>query len=670
MYLAVSSFNAASISLALPSVVFQLTIFLGAALLFQVQPLIVKRILPWFGATSSVWTTAMLFFQAALVLGYLYAHRAGQLRRLQTAILICTLGFLPVFPSERWKSFSSDQPVVGILVLLCCVVGLPYIQLASTSTLLQATWSRTNPSEQPYSWYAISNAGSLVGLLSYPLIVEPTMTLHTQAWIWSAIYILYATLMLAILFNSRDSKTEQIGANEKGTFRWSWIIIPSTTSMLLLGATSYMSENIAPMPLTWVIPLAIYLLSFVAAFTTLPAFGRGVSLVLAASGLLILCVAALDPLLMYRLPVALALISGGLLLVCVSLHRELYLRRPPSTDLTRFYVFIATGGAIGSAFIALVAPLTFPIPIDFIIALSACAITLAILDWNAGTASRALSALAGAVVLYVSQMHATALIEGNRHFSRNFYGTLRIRDEKLPDRPFQIRLMTHGLVHHGAQILDPRLRRIPTTYYGYGSGASIAIKSTAHSGQRVGVIGLGAGTLAAYARAGDYYRFYELNPAVVRLAKSDFTYLSDTAGNVEIILGDGRLSLEREAPQNFDVLLLDAFSGDAVPAHLLTREALAVYLRHLAPNGILAVNVTNRALDLESVVAAATPLLGLKGCTVRTGENPEIFRTSATWVLLSRNERACDAPSVNRAGIQAWTDEYTSIWPILQTPEE
>jgi hypothetical protein len=270
-------------------------------------------------------------------------------------------------------------------------------------------------------------------------------------------------------------------------------------------------------------------------------------------------------------------------------------------------------------------------------------------------------------------MHATALIAGNRHFSRNFYGTLRIRDEKLPDRPFQIRLMTHGLVHHGAQILDPRLRRIPTTYYGYGSGASIAIKSTAHSGQRVGVVGLGAGTLAAYARAGDYYRFYELNPAVVRLAKSDFTYLSDTAANVGITLGDGRLSLEREPPQNFDVLLLDAFSGDAVPAHLLTREALATYLRHLAPNGILAVNVTNRALDLESVVAAAAPLLGLKGCTVRTGENPEIFRTSATWVLLSRNERACEAPStasVNRAGIQPWTDEYTSIWPILQTPEE
>jgi hypothetical protein len=234
-------------------------------------------------------------------------------------------------------------------------------------------------------------------------------------------------------------------------------------------------------------------------------------------------------------------------------------------------------------------------------------------------------------------------------------------------------LMTHGLVHHGSQILDPRLRRIPTTYYGIGTGASIAIKRTAHSGQRVGVVGLGTGTLAAYAREGDFYRFYELNPAVVRLAKSEFAYLSDSPANVDIILGDGRLSLEREPPQNFDVLLLDAFSSDAVPAHLLTREAMAGYLRHLSGNGILAVNVTNRALDLESVVAATAPLLGLNGCTVRTGENPEILRTSATWVLLSRDGHGCEAPSttlVNRAGIQAWTDESTSIWPILQTLEE
>jgi hypothetical protein len=620
----------------------------------------------------------MLFFQGTLVLGYLYAHRVGQIRqpiavRLQTAILISTLAFLPALPSERWKPLPSDQPQVHVLLLLSCVIGLPFLQLASTSTLLQATWNRMNLAEQPYSWYAISNAGSLIGLLSYPIVVEPAWTLHMQASVWSAAYVIYAILMFAILFASRVSNAEPVRPQAREPFRWSWILISSATSMLLLGATSYMSENIAPMPLTWVIPLAVYLLSLVAAFATLPAFGRGVCALLGTSGLLILCVAALDPLLMYRLPVALALVSGGLFLVCVSLHRELYLRRPPTTNLTRFYVSIAAGGALGSAFVAILSPLTIPIPIDFVIGLIFCAITLAILDWNAGGAPCILSALAGVVVLYVSHLHATALIEGNRHFSRNFYGTLRTRNEKLPDRPFQIRLMTHGLVHHGSQILDPRLRRIPTTYYGYGSGASIAIKKTAHSGQRVGVVGLGTGTLAAYARAGDFYRFYELNPAVVRLAKSEFTYLSDSPANVDILVGDGRLSLEREPPQNFDVLLLDAFSSDAVPAHLLTREAMAGYLRHLSGNGILAVNVTNRALDLESVIAATAPLLGLNGCTVRTGENPEIFRTSATWVLLSRDGHACEPPSttsVNRAGIQAWTDEFTSIWPILQNLEE
>jgi SAM-dependent methyltransferase len=668
-----------SISLALPSALFQLAIFLGAALLFQIQPLVVKRILPWFGATSSVWTTSVMFFQIALVFGYLYAHwlvrrlRHSIAVRLHAALLLCSLALLPVLPSEHWKPQPSDEPVTGIVLLLSCVVGLPYLQLATTSTLLQAMWTRSNPGEQPYHWYAMSNAGSLVGLLSYPLLIEPLWSIPTQAWIWSAAYVLYIILMLVILFGAREANRLAIMPAAREMSRWSWIVISAATSMLMLGATNYLSENIAPMPLVWVIPLAMYLLSFVVSFASLSRFGRGVSYVLGASGLLMLCIAALDPLLMYRLPIALTLVSGAVFFVCLSMHRELYLRRPDAQDLTRFYLSIAIGGAIGAAVIGVIAPLTIPIPIDLVMAMSACAVALISLNWRAGWTLRVLSAAVGAVVLYVSQMHATALLEGNHGFARNFYGTLRIREEQLPGRPFRIRLMTHGLVHHGAQIMDPILRRIPTIYYGYGSGASLAIRTTAHPGQRVGVVGLGAGTLAAYARAGDYYRFYELNPAVVRLAGSNFTYLNDSPGKIEVILGDGRLSLEREQPQNFDVLLLDAFSSDAVPSHLLTREALRVYVRHLAPDGILAFNVTNRALDLESVLAAGAATSGLSGCTFRTGDDPALFRTSATWVLLYRSYHSCPPPSkplLNEAGVTAWTDDYTSVWPILQAQEE
>jgi SAM-dependent methyltransferase len=676
--LTVLSDNAASISSVLHSIVFQLAIFLGAALLFQIQPVVVKRILPWFGATSSVWTTAVLFFQTALVFGYLYAHLLVRRLKHKTAIrahaamLICSLALLPVLPSEYWKPQPAAEPITGILVLLCCVAGLPYLQLAATSTLLQAMWTRRNPGEPPYSWYAISNAGSLVGLLSYPLLVEPLWSVHTQAWIWSGIYVVYVTLMLAILFRSRHDFPAPPPAMGNA-FRWSWIAVPAATSMLFLSATGYLSENIAPMPLTWVLPLAMYLISFIISFAKAPWFGRGIAFTFGAAGLLILCIAALDPLLMYELPLALALVSGGVLLVSVALHRELYLARPDKHNLTRFYLFIAIGGAIGSMLIAVVAPLIVPIPIDFVIALTTCALMLTALNWREHWNFRILAVAVSGVVLYVSHMHTMALVEGNHDFVRNFYGTLRVREEQMPGRPFRMRLLTHGLVHHGSQILDPRLRRIPTTYYGYGSGASLAIKSTAHPGQRVGIVGLGAGTLAAYARAGDTYRFYELNPSVVRIARSNFDYLSDSPGNIEIVEGDGRLSLDREPPQNFDVLLLDAFSSDAVPTHLLTTEALAVYLRHLAPGGVLAFHVTNRALDLESVLASAAASSGMSGCSIRTGEDPSIFRTSATWVILYRDHHTCEPPSSplqNRSRVAAWTDEHTSIWPILQTQED
>jgi SAM-dependent methyltransferase len=660
--------------LTLHSIVFQLAIFLGAALLFQIQPLIVKRILPWFGATSSIWTTAVLFFQIALVTGYLYAHwlvrRPRRMIALHAGLLVCSLVLLPVLPSEYWKPQPADVPVIGILLLLSCVVGLPYVQLAATSTLLQAMWNRRYSDEPPYSWYAISNTGSLVGLLSYPLVFEPLWNVRTQASIWSAVYLVYVVLMLAILFRARREAPLVLPAPIGPTFEWSWVALPAATSMLFLSATSYLSENIAPMPLTWVLPLAMYLISFIVSFAKLPAFGRGVSFLVGAIGLLILCIAALDPLLMYHLPVALALVSCGVLLVCTALHRELYLTRPDAHTLTRFYLFLSIGGAVGGVIIGVVAPLTLPIPIDFVIALAACALALTALNWRAGWKPRILSAALTGIVLYVSNMHAMALLEGNHDFTRNFYGTLRIRDEQMPGRPFKVRLLTHGLVHHGSQIMDPRLRRIPTTYYGYGSGASLAIRSTARPGQRVGIVGLGAGTLAAYARGSDSYRFYELNPAVVRLARSNFTYLSDSPASIEIVIGDGRLSLEREQPQNFDTLLLDAFSSDAVPTHLLTTEAMAVYLRHLAPDGILAFHTTNRALDLESVLSAVASASGLRGCAVRTGEIPALFRTSATWVLLSRNQHGCEPPAgalVNKSGVTAWTDEHTSIWPIFQT---
>ena len=627
----------------------------------------------------------MLFFQTALLAGYVYAHWLARrlppavLARVHLALLLVSLALLPVIPAEHWKPRGDEQPIVRILLLLGATVGLPYMLLASTSPLLQSVWARSRGGEIPYRWYALSNAGSLLGLLTYPVLIEPLFGTRNQAMLWSASYVVYAALIGWVFLRSRSLQLmpQEPAGHEHVPVRTqlTWVLLPAAASALLLTATAYITENIAPVPLVWVLPLSAYLLSFILCFGRAHWYRPALFMRFALAGLLGMAALVQIPSLSFKVRLAMSVVTAGVFLVSMYCHGEVVRRRPSGGALTRFYLSIAAGGALGGFLIGVAAPLELTLPMDFPLALLVCALALFLFEYRRGFAPLLLTGATLAVVLYVSTLHAGALAAGGYAFARSFYGTLRISEEYAGVEPVvRARVLTHGVIHHGSQLLHPELRKQPTMYFGRGSGVHLAIEQTRRAGQRVGVIGLGTGSLAAWGREGDVYRFYEINPQVLRLATTVFSYLSDSPARVEVSLGDARLVLEREPPQNYDVFVLDAFSSDALPAHLLTREAIQVYLRHLAPGGVLAVHISNKVLDLEPVVAAAARAAGLTGRLVERGDDPRNFRLRAKWVLLSRDPGVFDRDHLSGAGtplrtepgISGWTDDYSNVWKIMR----
>ena len=660
--------------------------FLGAFLLFQVQPLITKLILPWFGGGASVWTTAMLFFQTALLGGYLYAHTAitrlgrGWLARVHLLLLAASLFLLPVIPAAHWAPRGDEQPVIRILALLGATIGLQYVLLASTSPLLQALWVRGTNKEVPYRWYALSNAGSLLALVTYPVLVEPLLRTRVQASVWSAAYAVYAVLVGFSFLVSRGATAGALepvaSAQVPRATRFAWILFPTAASALLLAGTEFLSENIVPVPLLWVLPLSAYLLSFIVCFSRARPYRAPLFVRLAIGALLSMAALVQLPWLAFHVALATAIVTTGVFLVSTYCHNQVVSRKPAAGALTSFYLCIALGGALGGLLIAVAAPLMLPLPVDFPLVIVGCAAVLLATEWRKRGA-RLVTAAALLAVVYVAVMYAGALAVDTLALARNFYGTLRVTEEYAGLNPVvRARILTHGVIHHGSQLLDPKLRHQPTLYYASGSGIQFAIERTRHPHQRVGIVGLGTGTLAAYGREGDVYRFYEINPRVIRFATTLFTYLTDSPAHVEISLGDARLVLQRERPQNYDVLVLDAFSSDAIPTHLLTREAIALYLHHLRPDGILAFHVSSKVLRLVPVVAAGAAFYHLSGLVIDSGDDPARYRRSATWLLLSRDPaRLATTPSSPFWGrgippwtdpaVSAWTDDYSNIWRIL-----
>ena len=761
---------------------YAITILVSAFLLFQVQPVIAKIILPWFGGSAAVWTTCLLFFQLVLLLGYLYSHALVRYLKpraqmiVHGCLLLVSLAALPIYPGASWKPTDPSDPLFRILGLLAVTVGLPYFLLSTTGPLMQAWYARRYRGAMPYRLYALSNAGSLFALLSYPVLFEPVFGTHLQAAMWSIAYVLFAALCAFVAFRSGNAAVAEEAAEQEaerpGLRLYAlWLLLPACASALLLAITTHLTQNIAAIPFLWVLPLSVYLLSFILCFESGGWYRRNPYLQLLAVALGCMAYSMFtENAANLPIKVGVPLFLMGLFTCCMVCHGELARLKPHPKYLTHFYLMISAGGALGGVLVGFVAPQLLNALYELPIAMVACA-TLAIIilrtypdpewlrdllpaprlvvgavalflggvftysqrdqfvEWANGVAGwvrkgwessddtdqimlAVALALAAALALAVLRgdprlrwarkwggwgavgtemvvlvlagyvgFQMRAANSGNRLMVRNFYGALKVHDSGPFTDMNATRGLTHGTINHGEQFLNPARQMLPTTYYGPNTGIGLAIRSKQKNGPiRVGVIGLGTGTTTAYGRAGDYYRVYEINPMVLHMSMPEspteipqFKFLRYCPAKHDVAMGDARLSLEREQPENFDVLAVDAFSSDSIPVHLLTFEAMKLFFHHLKPDGILAVHISNRYLDLEPVVLGESNALGKVARTVDTDDDATQDVFAATWVLVNAppyqfDETIIDAsqPAQATRKVRLWTDDYSNLFQIMK----
>ncbi|MEP7206427.1 MAG: fused MFS/spermidine synthase [Casimicrobiaceae bacterium] len=673
-------------------VLYAATIFASAFLLFLVQPIVAKEILPWFGGSAAVWTTCLVFFQVTLLAGYFYAdlvvHRLAPRRqvRLHVALLALSALLLPIIPGIHWKPDGTENPLWLILGLLAVTIGLPFFLLSITSPLVQAWVARANPGTNPYRLFALSNLASMLALLGYPLVLEPLAATRAQAIGWSATYVIFAMLCAAAgwrtlkvmpgpaaVMAGRAVSSATTSPRPSVALQARWVALAATASMLLLAVSNHVTQNIAAVPLLWILPLAIYLLTFILAFDGSGWYPRHLFLAVLTASLGTMAWTLADPNLTHVLPFQLVVFCGGLFVACMFCHGELVLLKPPPLNLTRFYLMISIGGAAGSVLVGIVAPLVLQAYFELSLGLVLCAFLLMLQVRRDRALFRALAGLAVAATLVSTIVTVQRFYTDTIVATRNFYGVLRVLE--TPAGTATRRSLVHGTILHGTQYLARELSRRPTTYYTATSGIGRLLESVHPrlAALKVGVIGLGTGTLATWGSTGDVYRFYDIDPDVPRVARQYFTYLRDSEATIEIALGDARLSLEREAPQGFDILVVDAFSSDAIPVHLITREALAVYLRHMKPDGVVAFHVTNRFLDLVPVVEALAHDRGLSAIYIRD-EGADSLASKSDWVLLAtdraslarRGLAAAATPIVARRGWRIWTDDFNNLLQVLK----
>jgi hypothetical protein len=670
-----------------------LTIFASAFLLFLVQPIIAKAILPWFGGTAAVWTTCLVFFQTALLLGYAYADwsvrtlKARRQVQVHAALLVVSLVLLPIIPGAFWKPAGSENPIGLILGLLAATIGLPYFLLSTTSPLVQAWFARRYPGRSPYRLFALSNFASMLALLGYPFLLEPWIATRTQALGWSAGYTLFVVLCIATGFASLRAPVLQADSVAADADRPSsadvqptaarqvlWCVLAATGSLLLLAVSNHITQNIAAVPLLWIAPLSLYLLTFIICFDAPRWYRREWFVSMAAAALGVMAWTLADPKLTHDLEMQVGVFCIGLFIACMFCHGELAQLKPAPRYLTRFYLMISLGGAIGSALVGIVAPLALPAYFELAAGLVLCAVLLL---WQVRRDPIVVRMLAVASTLGTAGCALWGIgefFDSTILTTRNFYGVLRVQESDTGNGQ-ERRQLVHGTIMHGNQYRSDVFRRQPSTYYTTNSGIGRAIESLhpRTTPIKVGIIGLGAGTLATYGSKGDIYRFYDINPAVVGIARDYFTYLGDSDATIETVLGDARLNLEREPPQNFDVLAIDAFSSDAIPVHLITSEALAIYEKHMKPDGIIAFHVTNRFLDLVPVVKALADAHGLSTAFIRD-EGDGALASSSDWVLLSRDPEALERARIEEAATpvtdhpewRLWTDDFNNLVQVLK----
>ena len=675
---------------------FATTIFVSAFLLFQVQPIMAKYILPWFGGSPSVWTTCMLVLQVLLFGGYAYAYVLNRFMPLENQFalhamfLVIALCTLPITPTPDWKPMGAESPTWMIMMLLVCKVGAPYFLLSSTGPLLQSWLSQSKACEHPYRLYSLSNLGSMLALLSFPFVIEPVLSSTQQSTTWSLAFVVYVGLCLTsaiVLYRSLATKPLSYMAADavaRERLPWAtvgtWFALSMLPSVMLLATTNQVCLDTGVIPFLWVIPLALYLLSFILTFDSPRWYSRRPFIMLAMVSFLVLYLLKMFE---YKTPLSVELVLSlfGLFCTCMVCHGELFGLKPHPSRLTFFYMTMSASGACGGIFVALIAPILFNGYFEWQLGLFACILVFfetylqSNSVWSKRVPSWAKAALAIGLLIFAVSWLSFWNSHSNKQLTvkRNFYGVLSVaagRDEKTGE---PLRNLVHGRIVHGSQFQNVRLEQQPTTYYTPSSGAGLALLNHESSRSRhIGVVGLGAGTLATYGAPGDRYRFYEINPHVIEMANDYFTFLKKSRAEIDVVLGDARLTLEREPSQAFDILVLDAFSGDAIPIHLLTREAMGIYVRHLKRDGVLAIHISNLYFDLQSIVAGLALDDSFETSVVKNEVDLNSAALESTWVLLSRHRETLQnaigqTQEIFPAGKPVqWTDDRSNLFEALR----
>ena len=683
-------------------ILFASTVFTSAFLLFLVQPVIAKQILPWFGGTAAVWTVCMVFFQLVLLAGYAYADAltrwlsAKAQATLHTVVLLASLALLPIIPAETWKPLSDTEPGGRILLLLAATIGLPYFLLSTTGPLVQAWFARSFPAGTVYRLFALSNFASLLALISYPPIIEPLVTLKNQSVWWSGVYVVFVALCITTAWKAAGHASQPQAAATAApgvdkpprTMEYlTWLVLAALGSLMLLAVTNHITQNVASVPFLWIVPLVLYLLSFILVFDVSSTRGRSgwysrkVMLIPLLALLVGMGYGLIERVSITDVWISVALYCGGMFVACMFCHGELAAMRPAPKYLTRFYLMMSLGGALGGLFVGLVAPNIFDGYFELPLGMIALAAMMALLSSEPirkGSREKAefvipVTAVVVTAVMtwftfdYMRLLKLEALV-----VTRNFYGTLAVKEDTDPNAPDATRRLVHGMINHGSQLIAPDKRMQPASYFGPGSGIARALDFYSDKPRRIGIVGLGVGVFLGYGTKDDYFRIYELDPVVEKLAREKFWFLTGTPAKTEVIIGDGRLNLERDPPQKFDLLSVDAFSSDAIPMHLMTREALRAYRRHITPEGVIVFNVTNRFIRLAPLVKVIAEAEGMTAISISDEPSEDIY-SGTEYVLVSANPkfiadaRFADAAKIEPIpGLKPWTDDFNNLFDVLK----
>jgi precorrin-6B methylase 2 len=676
------------------------TVFVGAFLLFQIQPVIGKYITPWFGGSPEVWTTCLLFFQVLLLAGYAYAHISATYLScrvqvvLHMVLLAAAVATLPIRPQAAGIPDAFGIPVLQVLFVLAVCIGLPYFVLAATSPLVQRWFSRVNPTRSPYRLFAFSNAGSLLALVSYPFVVEPSLSRRVQTGVWSwglvgfAVVCVCVAIVLARARASAGPSLPSAGRVKSDAFgpglgtQLLWLALAGGAALELLAVSNKICEDVAAIPFLWVLPLSLYLLSFVICFHSERWYVRPVfisAFILGICGVILVRVAGAK----FSAGQQVFVYCAMLFSCCMVCHGELFRLRPGPQYLTRYYLLVSCGGVLGGAFVVVLAPVIFSTYRELYVGLVVCGLFVLLADRGAavgrGVRRRVLVILA-VVCGFLAVFLPGRQDEGDKRAVlnlRNFFGVLTLWETQPQEAALRALILQHGTTFHGLQFINPSRRVLPTAYYGEESGVGLAIRNLRQrKNRRIGAVGLGVGTIATYAQEGDYIRFYEINPQVKELAETRFTYLDDSAADIEMVIGDARLSLEKEQPQQFDLLVLDAFAGGAVPVHLLTTEAFEQYLRHLRSDGVIAAHVSSEHLALEAVVWRLGEHFKMHRVWIESAESFDKGTLAASWVLLTTDREFIELDAIRRAAtqpeeyfdkVELWTDDHINVFQLVNS---